>query len=67
MIIAKLTTIIANLALARSLNYDHKVCCKLKHTFMIVSYDPKPLIVQVTGLGAAQIAATFSVACTINM
>ncbi len=52
--------IIANLALARSVNYDPKVCCKLKHTFMIVNYDPKPFIVQARGLGAAQIAATFS-------
>ncbi len=46
MIIANLTTIIANLALARSVNYDHKVCCKLKHTFTILNYNPKPSIVQ---------------------
>jgi hypothetical protein len=26
------TKILANLALARSVNYDHKVCCKLKRT-----------------------------------
>jgi hypothetical protein len=49
MIVANLTTIVANLALARSVNYNHKVCCKLKHTFMIVNYDPKPFIVQATG------------------
>ncbi len=48
-IIANLTMIIANLALARSVNYDCKVCCKLKCTFMIVNYSPKPFTVQVTG------------------
>jgi hypothetical protein len=48
-IVAILTMIIANLALARSINYDHKVCCKLKRTFMIVNYNPKPFIVQATG------------------
>jgi hypothetical protein len=35
------TMIVANLALARSVHYDLKVCCKLKHTFTIVNYDPK--------------------------
>ncbi len=49
-IIVNLTMIVANLALARSVNYDHKVCCKLKHTFTIVNYNPKPFIVQATGL-----------------
>ncbi len=48
MIIANLTTIVANLALARSKNYDNKVCCKLKRTFTIVNYDPKPFIRKVT-------------------
>ncbi len=49
-ILANLTMIIANLALARSINnnYNCKVCCKLKHTFMIVNYKPKPFIVQAT-------------------
>ncbi len=42
--------IVANVALARSVNYDHKVSCRLKHTFTIVNYDPKPFIVQATGL-----------------
>jgi hypothetical protein len=42
------TMIVANLALARSINYDCKVCCKLKRTFTIVNYDPKPFIVQAT-------------------
>ncbi len=42
--------ITANLALAKSVNYDCKVHCKLKHTFMIVNYDPKLFIVQATGL-----------------
>ncbi len=49
MIITNLTIIVANLALARSINYDQKVCCKLKRTFTIVNYDPKPFIVQATG------------------
>ena len=48
MIIANLTMIVANLALARSVNYNHKVCCKLKHTFMMVNHNPKPFIVQAT-------------------
>jgi uncharacterized membrane protein YesL len=50
MILANLTMIIANLALARSVNYDRKLRSKLKRAFMIVNYDPKPLIVQATGL-----------------
>ncbi len=49
MIVANLTIIVANLALARSINYDHKVLCKLKHTFTIVNYNPKPFIEQATG------------------
>jgi len=49
-IVANSTMIVANLALARSVNYNHKVCCKLKRTFMIVNYDPKPFIVQATDL-----------------
>jgi hypothetical protein len=40
----------ANLALARSINYNCKVCCKLKHSIMIVNYDPKPFIVQATNV-----------------
>ncbi len=48
MIVANLTMIVANLALARSINYDFKVCCKLKHTFTNVNHDPKPFIVQAT-------------------
>jgi hypothetical protein len=49
-IVANLAMIEANLALARSINYDCKVCCKLKRTFTIVSYYPKPFIVQVTNI-----------------
>ncbi len=41
--------IVANLALAWSVHYDRKVCCKLKHTFTIINYNPKPVIVQATG------------------
>jgi hypothetical protein len=37
------TMIVANLVLARSINYNCKVRCKLKHTFTIVNYDPKHL------------------------
>ncbi len=48
MIIANLTMIVVNLALARSINYNHKILCKLKRTFTIVNYDPKPFIVQAT-------------------
>ncbi len=44
------TMIIANLALARSVSYDHKLCCKLKRTFTIVNHDPKPFTVQATVL-----------------
>ncbi len=44
------TTIVANLVLARSVNYNHKVCCKLNHTFTILNYDPKPFIVQATDM-----------------
>jgi len=47
-IIAYLATIIAILALARSVNYICKVRCKPKCTFMIVNYDTKPFIVQAT-------------------
>ncbi len=51
MIIANSTMIIDYaLALAKGLNYNHKVRCKLKHSFTIVNYDPKPFIVQATGL-----------------
>ncbi len=47
-IMANLTMIVAYLALARSINYDCKVRCKLKCIFMMVNYDPKPFIVQAT-------------------
>ncbi len=50
-IVANLTTIVANLALVRSVNYDRKVRCKLKCTFTIVNYNPKPFIAQATGCG----------------
>jgi hypothetical protein len=55
MIVANLTMIVANLALAKSVNYDHKVCCKLKRTFTIVNYDPKPFIVQSTGVNVIKL------------
>ncbi len=49
MIVANLTMIVVNLALLRSVHYDHKVRCKLKHTFTIVNYDPKSFIEQAAG------------------
>jgi hypothetical protein len=50
MIVANLTMIVANLASARNVNYNHTVCCKLKCAFTIVNYNPKPFIVQTTGV-----------------
>jgi hypothetical protein len=47
-IVANLTMILAYLALVRSIIYTRKVRCKLKRTFMITNYDPKPFIVQAT-------------------
>jgi hypothetical protein len=38
----------ANLALARIVNYDHKVKHKLNHTFMIINYDRQIFLVQVS-------------------
>jgi len=35
--------IVANFALGRSINYDHKVHFKLKRIFPIMNYDPKHL------------------------
>ncbi len=49
------TTIVDNLTIARSVNYNCKVCCKLKRTFMIVNYDPKPFIVQATGVNVIKL------------
>jgi hypothetical protein len=40
--------IVANLALAKSVNIDCKVRCKLKCTFTIVNHDPKLFTVQAT-------------------
>jgi hypothetical protein len=37
------------LALARSINYDHTVNCKLKHTFTIVNHDRSTFIELATG------------------
>jgi hypothetical protein len=58
MIVANLTVIVANLALARSVNYNHKVNCKLKHTFTIVNYDPKPFIENATGDALRRVSTT---------
>ncbi len=56
-IVANLTMIVANLALARSINYDCKVCCKPKRTFTMVNYDPKPFIVQATSYNNTDVYA----------
>jgi hypothetical protein len=44
------TTILANLALTRSLNYDHKVHCKHKRTLTIVNYNCKTFTVPAIGV-----------------
>jgi hypothetical protein len=38
------------LACARIIKYNRKLRSKLKRTFTIVNYDPKPFIEQATGL-----------------
>jgi hypothetical protein len=43
------TTILANLALPRSINQGGKVCCKLKNAFTIVDYNCKTFILQAAG------------------
>jgi len=40
------TTLLENLALAESVNYDHKVGCKLKRTLRTKNYDLKTYVVQ---------------------
>jgi hypothetical protein len=62
MIIPNLTMIVANLALARSINYYCKVHCKLKRTFTIVNYDPEPFIVQATGDSLMRVSNTVKIA-----
>ncbi len=42
--------ILANLVLAKSINYDHTVHCKLKSNFMTINYNCKIFIAQTTGL-----------------
>ncbi len=54
------TVILANLALARSVNYDCKVCCKLNCTFTIVNYDRKIFIVQAIGHPGANVIKLFT-------
>ncbi len=39
----------AKLAIARIVNYNHKVCTKLKRKFMVLNYDRDTFIVEVTG------------------
>ncbi len=41
--------ILADLAIARIVNYDCKVCCKFNSTFTIVNYDCETFIVQASG------------------
>jgi hypothetical protein len=66
-IVANLTTITANLALARRVNYIRKVCCKLKCTFTIANYDPKPFIVQATGNDIEQNCKYFKNLTLLNL
>jgi len=47
-IVPNLSTIVGNFTLARSVNYNPKVRCKMKRTFIIVNYDPKASILQAT-------------------
>ncbi len=67
MIVANLTAIVANLALVTSINYDCKVHCKPKRTFTIINYDPKPLIVQATGLILESMAGAYSIGATLHL
>jgi len=46
------------LALARSINYDHTVNCKLKDTFSIVNHDRSTFIEQATGSNVVKLLAT---------
>ncbi len=67
MIVANLTMIVANFALVRSVNYDCKVRCKQKCTFTIINYDPKPLIVQATGLILESMAGAYSIGTALHL
>jgi hypothetical protein len=53
-------TVILAKALARSVNYDPKVCCKLKCTFTIVSYERKTFIAQAIGDAGANVIILFT-------
>jgi uncharacterized membrane protein YesL len=66
-IVANLTMIVANLALATSVYYDRKVRCKLKRTFMIVNYDPKPLLVQATNLLFVRKTTTYQIGYSLTL
>ncbi len=44
------TMTLTNFVSPRSINYDSKVSCKLKHTFTIVNYNRKTFTVQATDL-----------------
>jgi hypothetical protein len=48
--VIKLFTVVRCERCARIVNYNHKLHSKLKCTFTIVNYDPKPFIVQATGV-----------------
>ncbi len=43
------TTILDNLSIAKSVNYDCELYCKLKSTITIVNYDRKTFVEQVKG------------------
>jgi hypothetical protein len=57
--------IVANLALARSINYDRKVRYKLKRTFRIINYDPKSFIVQATGDSLRRVSTTAKIVLSL--
>jgi hypothetical protein len=50
------TIILANLNLARGVNYNRKVHFKLKGTFTIVDYNHKTFIVEATDLASSKIS-----------
>jgi hypothetical protein len=48
----------ANANLVKILNYNHKVCCKLKHTYTIVQYDCETFIVWAIGTSVIKLFTT---------
>jgi hypothetical protein len=61
------TIILANLTLARSINYNRKVHFKLKGTFTIVDYNHKTFIVEATDLASSKFLFTRLVTDAIKL